>query len=137
MTAVIDSSALVAFSLKEKGLNVEAMKDLFLEEVISIDLIRAESTNAILVSKQRGIVGSEDASAALRVTLKLLENNFKFMDQNDELILDSYNLADSQKLSVYDAIYVSLAKREDCSLASKDAKQIEVARKLGIRIEEI
>lgn len=136
MTAVLDSSALVAFCLNEKRLNREKMKELLLAGTISIELIQAESANAILVSKNRGLVDNRTARAAIESMLELSANNIKMMRQN-ELISEAFEMAESYRASVYDLLYVSLAKRTSSSLASKDEKQKEIARKVKIKIEEI
>ena len=106
---------------------------LLLAGTISIELIEAESANAILVSKNRGLV---DMRAAIESMLELSSNNIKMMPQN-ELISEAFETAESYKASVYDLLYVSLAKRTSSSLASKDEKQKEIARKAKVKIEEV
>ncbi len=136
MTAIIDSSALVAFCLNEDGLNKERMKELFLSGTLSIELIEAESANAILVLKRRGLVDQRTAKAAIESLIELSNYNIKMMPQN-ELVSEAFETADSYKASVYDLLYVLLARRTSGSLASKDEKQKEIARKLNIKIEDI
>jgi predicted nucleic acid-binding protein len=137
VTAVIDASALVAFCLNEDGLDRERLKAHFREGAVSVDLIRAESTNAILVSKRRGVTKDDAAKLALLSMLELSRDNIKLIPQDDELISDAFEMSESATLAIYDLLYVSLAKRMNASLVSKDEAQMKAARSLGIKTEEV
>ena len=137
MTAVIDTSALVAFCLNEDALDRERLNERFREGVISIDLIRVESANAILVSKRRGVTGDGAAELALSSMLELSMNNIRMLPQDDELISDAFEMSETVPLAIYDLLYLSLAKKMGASLLSKDEGQIKAAKKLGITTEDI
>ena len=137
MTAVIDATAVVAFCLNEQGLDRERVLRHLRSGVVSIDLVRVESANAILVSKKRGLVQESQATLALSSMLEISRDNIKMVPQDDGLISDAFEIGQSANLAIYDLLYLSLARRVGASLLSKDQAQIRAARKLGIEIEEI
>ena len=137
MTAVIDASALVAFCLNEDGLDRQRLKAHFQEGVISVDLIRVESANAILISKRRGVTKDDSVKLALSSMLELSKNNITMIPQDDELISSAFEMSESTTIAVYDSLYLSLAKRMGASLLSKDQRQVGAARSLGIKTENI
>jgi predicted nucleic acid-binding protein len=137
VTAVIDASALVAFCLNEQGLDKEKLKEHLRNGVISIELIKAESANAILVAKRRATIDEKDAKLALAGMLELSRNNVKMIPQDDGLISDAFGSSESNSLAIYDLLYLSLAKKMGGMLLSKDESQIRLARKLGIMVENI
>lgn len=137
MTAVIDASALVAFCLNEDGLDRQRLKAHLREGVISVDLIRVESANAILISKRRGVTKDNRAKLALSSMLELSRNNITLIPQDDELISSAFEMSESTTLAIYDSLYLSLAKRMSASLLSKDEGQVKAARSLGIETENI
>jgi predicted nucleic acid-binding protein len=137
VTAVIDASALVAFCLNEEGLDREKLKGYLRNGVISIELIKAESANAILVAKRRAAIDEKAAKLALASVLGISGINVKMMPQEDELISDAFELSSSNSLAIYDLLYLSLAKKTGGVLLSKDASQVRLARKLGIEVENI
>jgi predicted nucleic acid-binding protein len=137
VTAVIDASALVAFCLNEDGLDREKLKAHLREGVISVDMIRVESANAILISKRRGVTKDEGVKLALASMLELSRNNVKLIPQDDGLISDAFEMSQSTRLAIYDSLYLSLAKRMSASLLSKDEGQVNAARSLGIKTVDI
>jgi len=137
VTAVIDASALVAFCLNERGLNREKLKEHFRTGVVSIELIKAESANAILVAKRRGIVDAETAKLGFANMLDISGNNIKLMAEDDELISDAFEIAGTNNLAIYDLMYLSLAKKINAVLLSKDENQTKLAKKLGIGVEDV
>ena len=136
MTEVIDSSVLVAFCLNEKGLNREKMRELLLKGVFSVDLIISESANAIITSRRRGLTDKDMAVRAFEVMLDFARNNIRLTPQL-EIISDAFEMAESHSIAIYDALYLSVAKKLKSSLVSLDSKQIDLAGKLGIEVEEI
>ena len=137
MTAAIDASVVVAFCLNERGLKRQRVGSHLRNGVISIDLVRIEAANAILVAKRRGMIQESQATTALSSMLEISRNNIKMVPQDDGLISTAYEIGQSTALAIYDLLYLSLALRMGASLLSKDQSQIKVARKLGIEIEEV
>jgi predicted nucleic acid-binding protein len=136
VTEVIDSSALVAFCLKEKDLDREKIGELLLKGLFSVDLIISESANAIATSLRRGLTDKDTALRAFEVMLDFTTNNIRLTPQG-EIISDAFEMAESRNIAIYDALYISLTKKIKGSLVSLDSNQLDLARKLGIKVEEI
>lgn len=131
MTVIIDTSALVAYLLEEDGF--ESIRGLLFDQVNSTSLLVKESFNALLEARKIGRIGSEEAEKILEVVLTLLGANIKIHPQED-LMRSAFNIATDHGITIYDSVYLALAKKLDGSLASRDKKQMEVARKVGIGI---
>jgi predicted nucleic acid-binding protein len=129
VTVIVDSSALVAYLLEES--EFEKIRDLLTEGVESPALLVMEASNAVLEASKR--IGREDADKAVGVLLNLLESNIRLHDEED-LVHSAFQIAADHGLTTYDSVYLALAKKLRGSLASRDKKQVEVARVLGLEI---
>ena len=136
MNVVIDSSALVAYCLKEKACDAGKISEILRNGAISPDIIVTETANAILIASRRGLVEIDTAKKALDSALQVTSVNLKMISQS-ELVLGAYDLAEETKLTVYDALFVFLAKKTKSSLASVDEGQLRVATDLGIKQIEL
>lgn len=131
MTATIDSSALVAYLLEEGG--SEAIREMLAEGVESAPLIVKESSNAVLEARRQKRLSLPECERALKAILALSETNIKLVPQED-LIPEAFKIAMENDLTIYDSIYIALAKRSGNALASRDRKQIEVAARVGVKV---
>jgi predicted nucleic acid-binding protein len=136
VTEVIDSSALVAYCLTEKELDREKMGEFLSKGVFSVDLVISESANAIITSRRRGLTDKETARRAFEVMLDLVQNNVKLTPQQ-EIVSGAFEISTSHNIAIYDSLYLSLAQKMKSTLVSLDSKQIDVAKKLGIKVEPI
>jgi predicted nucleic acid-binding protein len=90
------------------------------------------------VAKRRNLVDAKTASDALTSMVQLISSGNIALVPTIALISDAFAVAEeSSNRALYDALYVSLAKRENGPLASKDAKQVALAKKIGIKTEDI
>jgi len=128
---VVDSSALIAFFLREEGWRSIAK---YMIQTISIDLALKEFYNALWKSvKIRKHISLDDVAKILNLLRSYIEKNMlieseiKYLDKAFKIALD-YNI------TVYDALYVAQALQHGKPLLTLDQKQREVARKLGINI---
>jgi predicted nucleic acid-binding protein len=136
VTVVVDSSALVAYCLKEKQHHIERISEILGNGAISTDIIVTESANAILIANRRGLVDTETAKKALESALELIEINLRIVPQV-ELIKGAFDLARESKLTVYDALFIFLAKKTDSYLLSVDGDQTKIASKMGVNLIEL
>jgi len=127
---VIDASALAAYSLREDG--SEPIRILLERGIASIDLVVKESCNVVLLAHRRGLINVEQSRKALKVVLMLADTNVK-MYQQKELMGDAFRIASENGVTIYDALYLALAKRLGATLLSRDAQQIEVAKRVGVK----
>ena len=134
MTTIIDASALVAYLLEEEGF--EKVSEILSEGADSVPLLIKESCNAVLEARKQGRISRDDSEKVLQAILKLAELNIKTVAQTD-LIPAAFRIAEENDLTIYDAIYIALAKASGGSLASRDRRQLETASKLGVRITKV
>jgi len=127
---VVDASALSAFILKEPGWR--ALSE-YLINSISIDHVTKEVANAIWKACIGGIIGAEQARRLYRIMRSMigvnvvLEPQEKYLDMALEIALE-------HKVTIYDALYIALAKEGNMPLLTLDEKQAQVARKLNITV---
>jgi predicted nucleic acid-binding protein len=131
VTVVIDSSALVAYLLEES--KFEKIRDLLAAGVESPALLVMEASNAVLEVSRSKRIGRESADKAIGVMLNLLESNVKVHEERD-LVQSAFRIAADHGLTAYDSVYLALAKKLHGSLASRDRKQVETAKALGIEV---
>lgn len=98
----------------------------------SIDLVLKEACNAILMSLRRGLIDEGRFRNAVKAVMLLAGANIKMLPQR-ELIEDAVNIAHREGVTVYDSLYLALAKRMEAPLLSVDARQVHAARSLGLR----
>lgn len=134
MTVIIDASALSAFLLEEDGNQVRKIRELLTDGVYATDVVFTESCNAILIALRRRRISEEEAQNALDVLLSLYDSNIKVVKQDAGVLREAYREARESGAAIYDIVYLALAKRMRGELVSQDPKQIEIARKLGIKV---
>ncbi|MDJ0271435.1 MAG: type II toxin-antitoxin system VapC family toxin [Candidatus Caldarchaeum sp.] len=125
---VIDSSILASFILKEPGW--EKIKELMLDAV-TVDLAIKEVFNALLIACQTGRITFEDAQKKAEALEKLITINVKTFNQED-ILMESFELAYKEKLTIYDSLFIVLARKLKLPLATKDRRQHEVALLAGV-----
>jgi predicted nucleic acid-binding protein len=129
---VVDASLVIALILREDNVNEAAS----VYGALQIDLLivpahwPAEIANALWANQQRDRIppGKIDV---------ILEDVFSFKPIIDappsgERIASLIQFAETEKLTVYDAIYVQLALTRDASLATIDTDMRACARRLNI-----
>jgi predicted nucleic acid-binding protein len=129
---VIDASALDAFLLEEG--DHEKIRELLIQGVCATELVVTESCNAILMAVRRRRINEEQAAKALDVLLSFIGTNIKIFEQSGSLLHEAYRIAKENGSAIYDSVYVALAKQLGGSLSSRDPKQIEIAKKFGIKV---
>lgn len=138
MTVIIDASALSAYLLNEEGREPGSkIRQLLIDGVVATELVFTESSNAILTALRRRRIDEEEARNAMEVLVSLYDTNVKVVKQETSLLREAFDEAKKEEksaIAVYDFIYLVLAKRLHGQLASRDPKQMEIAKKLGIKI---
>lgn len=119
---VIDSSSLVKFFSREEGW--KDVEKVLLEGVVSLDLSVKEVANALWKRVLRGEMGFDDAA---KIIADLPEAEvIKVADQN-RYLSKAFKIAVKNKVTVYDALFIALAKELNVELVTSDAKQAEIA----------
>ena len=126
---VIDASTIVKYVNREP--NWREVEKYFLEGCITVDLAIKEVINSIWKRVLRGALSEEDGYKVFR---GFIENLMVKIVNQENLLDNAFKIALKQKCTIYDAIYIALAKQEKLELITSDKKQKELAEKENIKI---
>jgi len=121
---VIDASALVKLLLKEEGW--EEVVDQLRLGALSLDLAVKEAANAICFRlKLRGL-SLKDASELFKA-LKTLAGKAIKVEREEAYLDEAVEIALKHGVTVYDALYIALAKSSGLKLLTADKEQANIA----------
>lgn len=124
---IIDASALSKYILKEPNwLDVEK----YLVDAKSVDHVVKEVSNAIWKAYIRNIISKEDATEKLNALLNLIGINIILVNEL-EIIEEAIKVAFDENITIYDALYIVLAEKENCALVTCNKKQAKIYKKRG------
>ncbi|MEM3393093.1 MAG: type II toxin-antitoxin system VapC family toxin [Candidatus Bathyarchaeia archaeon] len=129
---VIDSSSLTKFFSREEGW--QKVEKILLEGAVTLDLSIKEVANALwkkVLSQEAKI---EDVEEILKDLIK--SNAIKLHCQEDYLIA-AFRIAVKHKITVYDSLFIELAKSINLELVTSDDEQAEIAKKEGIKVMKV
>ena len=120
---VVDASVAAKWSLPEE--HSGAARALLFEqhELIAPDFISIELAQVMLKTARRGEIARADALSALTRVHELLR-----IRASSGLAFPAFELATSLGTSVYDALYLALALREECALITADRRLFEAVQ---------
>jgi predicted nucleic acid-binding protein len=121
---VIDASILVKFILKEEGWNKIA--DFLKAGTISVDLVIKETVNAIWKRVMRKEISLEDAKRMFEA-MKGILNKAVIIENEMDHIDEAFKISIKQNITVYDSLYIALAKKKKLELLTADEMQAQVA----------
>lgn len=131
---VVDASLIVALILREDNVpDPASVYDLLRTTPISVPAHwPAEVANALWANKRRGRITADMVSTAVDYLIAF-KPSIDAAPSLDRMIA-LMQLAEREKLTVYDAIYVQLALSNNASLATIDDDVRASARRLDIRL---
>jgi len=125
---VIDSSALIKYFSREKGW--EDVRRYMLEGVLTIDLAIKETLNALW----RKIIKEEIMyETVVKLIKDLTENRLFPLESQEQYLTDAFEIAVNNHITIYDALFVAVAKRRNLELITSDKKQANIAERLGVK----
>ena len=124
---VIDSSSIAKFTLKEPSW--ELVRNALSARCISIELSIKEVANSIW---KRALMQEMTLERARQTFARFLsERPFEIFDQG-ELYEEAFKIALKTKSTIYDSLYVELARRRSLALVTSDKVQARVAKETGV-----
>jgi predicted nucleic acid-binding protein len=131
MAFVIDASIIAAFAFEETANPrvASAMESLESSEALAPNLFFFEVRNGLVVNERRGRTTPAQSASFLRV-LARLPIRLAPTPENDAVV----TLARVRNLTVYDAAYLELAKREGLPLATLDRALEKAAVAEGVAL---
>jgi len=124
---VIDSSSLVKFFSKEEGW--EKVAQIIKEGVITLDLSIKEVANALW---KKIVIGEMNDDLAIKILYDLLKNEAIIIVNQDEYLIEALKIANRNKITIYDSLFIALAKSKNLDLVTSDKKQYEITKKEGL-----
>ena|ERR1700681_2805009 len=130
MALVVDASVMLSHPLGERNLTAELVRmRLRDEEALVPALWWFEVRNVLIVNERRGRLSERDTVRALH-DLSLLGVTIDRSPDDGAVMA----IARRHRLTVYDAAYLELARREGMPLATLDAALAEAARREGVPV---
>ena len=127
---VVDSSVLAAFIRKEPGW--ERLVD-YVKNSVSMDLAVKEVLNAIWKDYAvRKLIDYETALALFKI-MNLLVGVNVVLEPEEKYIEEAFKIALKTDITVYDALYIALAKSKNLPLLTLDVKQRKTAEATGVK----
>ena len=124
---VIDSSSLVKFFSKEEGW--EKVAQIIKEGVITLDLSIKEVANALW---KKIVIGEMNDDLAIKILYDLLKSEAIIIVNQDEYLIEALKIANRNKITIYDSLFIALAKSKNLDLVTSDKKQYEITKKEGL-----
>ena len=128
MITVLDASAALEVILSRKHSDVLKQNLLNARKVISSDLYKAETANALWKYVKAGMLGVEQANELLRLALELVDEYIDISENSQEAMNESIRL----NHPVYDMLYLTAARRHSAILLTLDKRLADLAVKEGI-----
>ena len=131
---VIDGSALVKYLLYEDGWEEISRYIREMRPLVTIDHALKEVANGILKHKKLySMIGDDKIIRLYRGFLELVRTGVIIIKPEDKYIAEALEIALNHDISIYDSLYISLALKYG-ELLTCDARQAEVASKLGVKV---
>ena len=121
---VIDASALTKFVLKEEGW--EEVMSYLKAGTVSIDLVVKEVANAVWRRFRRGGVTSEEVKIILQALWEIVEKAVR-VEGELNYIDEAIRITFSRNITVYDSLYIAMAKMKGLNLLTADEAQAKAA----------
>ncbi len=128
----IDSSSIAKYLNRED--NWEVAAEVLRSGCVSIELAVKETGNSLWKRVHRGHLEPKRAKQIFAEFVGSLP--FKVADQAG-LYRPAFDIATSYSITVYDALFLALSKREGLQFVTSDPSQAEVAKKLGVEVQYI
>lgn len=130
----IDASSLAKFIFKEPGW--EKVAEQLKLGTFSVDLIAKEAANAVWRRRERNEISSGEAESMLNALRALLGRAVE-LESEERYLEDALKIAFKRKITVYDGLYIALAKARGAALLTSDLRQAEAAKEEGVEVTEI
>ena len=128
---VIDASILVKLLLREPGW--EKIVEHLRHGTISIDLASKEAINAVWKQRNRSQIIDEEAFIMIE-SLRCLIGKVVKMEDESNYLEDAISITFKQNVTIYDALYIALAKKKELILLTSDRRQAKAAEREGVKV---
>ncbi len=131
---VVDASALTAFILKEPEWRKLAPH---LLNAVSVDHVVKEVANAIWKAYAvKKLVSFNDAIRLYQLLERMIGVNI-VLESERRYVSSALRIALEHGITVYDALYIALARERNLPLLTLDERQARVAYEVGVTVIEV
>ncbi|MFZ8801340.1 MAG: type II toxin-antitoxin system VapC family toxin [Candidatus Nanopusillus sp.] len=99
------------------------------EGVITLDLSIKEVANALW---KKVLKGDLNEDIAIKILSDLLKREAMIIVNQDEYLIEAFKIANRNKITIYDSLFIALAKSKNLGLVTSDIKQYEIAKNEGV-----
>lgn len=131
MIVVLDASAGIEIALSRHNAELYEMKIEKASKVITSELYKAETANVLWKYNIAGLLNREEVQKRLRYCDELIDEYIDISENNEEALNEGIRM----KHSVYDLLYLVIARRNGAILLTQDKKLNEIAKEAGVEIE--
>ena len=124
----IDSSVLVMYFSKEEGW--EEAEKVIEQGVVTLELAVKEVANSLWKKVLREEMAEEDA---IRIILDLASGDIIRIEDQGKYLEEAFDIAAKKRITIYDALFISLAKSRKLELVTCDRRQGRVAEEEGVK----
>jgi predicted nucleic acid-binding protein len=104
---------------------------IFLTGVVTLDLAIKELSNALWKKVLRNEMNYETAARIIR---DIVEGKPFPIEPQERYFLNAFEIAVKGNATVYDALFIAMARGKNLELVTCDEKQAEIAEKLGLKV---
>ncbi|EOD42635.1 PIN domain containing protein [Candidatus Nanobsidianus stetteri] len=105
------------------------MAQIIEEGVITLDLSIKEVANALW---KKILMEEMKEDIATKILYDLLKGEAIIIVNQDEYLIEAFKIANRNKITIYDSLFIALAKSKNLELVTSDKKQYEIAKNEGV-----
>ncbi|MEM2136754.1 MAG: type II toxin-antitoxin system VapC family toxin [Candidatus Methanomethylicia archaeon] len=117
------------FFSREEGWN--RVREVLLEGVVTLDLGIKEVANALGKKVLKDEISYDIAQTILKDLVE--ERAIPIIDQ-ERFLTQAFTLAVNDNITIYDAIFIVIAKELKTELVTSDKRQMDIAMKNGVKV---
>jgi predicted nucleic acid-binding protein len=131
MIIVLDASAGIEIALSRASAELYERKIEKASKVITSELYKAETANVLWKYINAGLLSKEEVQKRLKYCDDLIDEYVDISENNEEALNEGIRI----KHSVYDLLYLVIARRNGAILLTQDKKLKKIAKESGVEIE--
>jgi predicted nucleic acid-binding protein len=74
---------------------------------------------------------------AIKILSDLLKHEAMIIVNQDEYLIEALKIANRNKITIYDSLFIAVAKAKNLELITSDIKQYEIAKNEGVNAQLI
>lgn len=130
MIIVLDASAGIEIALSRERAELYGNKIEKASKVITSELYKAETANVLWKYNISGLLSKEEVQKRLKYCDELIDEYIDISENNEEALNEGIRM----RHSVYDLLYLVIARRNGAILLTQDKKLQKIARETGVEI---